>query len=305
MENGWESLGGTGVGETDPPGSGVGRFREVFLRPDKSGRPGRYRGMHRRNFLSWALILQAIGLPGPGLSETRAGSASGEEAKPDAAPAPAPVVEIVTSMGTISLQLDPERAPATVANFLKYAAAGHYDGTVFHRVVGGYIVQGGGFAKQGDQLVEKPTGEPIRNEADNGLKNAEGTIAMARTDAPDTATAQFFINCRDNELLDHSPAAAGYAVFGRVTKGLDVVMQINGVPTGVREVQGLLGTGQHRPMPLKGVPLSDVVIESVRVVEPAADRPAENPPAEQKPAASAGAPAGTPAGGGNPAAKSR
>jgi cyclophilin family peptidyl-prolyl cis-trans isomerase len=210
-----------------------------------------------------------------GLGDAQAG-ASGERAAEaeTGAPPPPTVVEITTSMGTITLQLEPDRAPLTVANFLKYVASGHYEGTVFHRVVGGYVIQGGGFAKEGDRLVEKPTGEPIRSEADNGLKNSEGTIAMARTDASDTATAQFFINCRDNEMLDQSNAAAGYAVFGRVTKGLDVIMQINGVPTGVREVQGRLGSGQLRPMPLKGVPLSDVIIESVRVVEAAAAGPA-------------------------------
>jgi cyclophilin family peptidyl-prolyl cis-trans isomerase len=176
------------------------------------------------------------------------------------------IVEVTTSMGSFTLQLDAEKAPVTVANFLRYVASGHYDGTVFHRVVGGYMVQGGGFEKKGDQLVEKPTEEPIKNEADNELKNTEGAIAMARTDAPDTATAQFFINCRDNEMLDRSPASAGYAVFGRVTKGMEVVMQINGAKTGVREVQGRLGNGQLRPMPLKSVPLDDVVIESVSLV---------------------------------------
>lgn len=222
------------------------------------------------------------------LAVPRAGRAgAAEEAAPAAearASAEPTVVEITTSMGSITLQLDAEKAPVTVANFLSYAASGHYEGTVFHRVVGGYMVQGGGFEKKGDQLIEKPTGAPIRNEADNGLKNVEGTIAMARTDAPHTATAQFFLNCRDNEMLDHSPAAAGYAVFGRVTKGLDVLMQIGGVQTGVREVHGRLGSGQLRPMPLKGVPLSDVVIESVRVV--AAD--GAGGPAEAAEAAEAG-----------------
>jgi cyclophilin family peptidyl-prolyl cis-trans isomerase len=179
----------------------------------------------------------------------------------------APVVEIRTSMGLITLTLDAEKSPVTVANFLRYVTNGQYDGTVFHRVVSGYIIQGGGFAKQGERLVEKATGEPIKSEADNGLRNVEGTIAMARTDASDSATAQFFINCRDNEMLDQSVAAVGYAVFGRVTGGMDVVAQINAVSTGVREVVGRLGNGQERPMPLKGVPLSDVIIESVREVK--------------------------------------
>ena len=186
----------------------------------------------------------------------------------------APVVEIRTSMGLITLTLDAEKSPVTVANFLRYVTNGQYDGTVFHRVVSGYIIQGGGFAKQGERLVEKATGEPIRSEADNGLRNVEGTIAMARTDASDSATAQFFINCRDNEMLDQSVAAVGYAVFGRVTGGMEVVAQINAVSTGVREVVGRLGNGQERPMPLKGVPLSDVIIESVREVT-AAEVPPE------------------------------
>ena len=228
---------------------------------------GRYQGMvpFRRvacRALPLAAVLSCL-LPLAARAGASGEAAPSAEEKP---PAAATVVEMATSMGSITVELDPEKAPVTVANFLQYVAAGHYDGTVFHRVVGGYIIQGGGFEKKGDRLVEKPTGEPIRNEADNGLKNVEGTIAMARTDAPDTATAQFFLNCRDNEMLDHSPASAGYAVFGRVIKGLDVVKQINGVQTGVREVQGLLGNGQLRPMPLKSVPLSDVVIESVRVL---------------------------------------
>jgi len=205
--------------------------------------------------------------------------APAEEAAAAAASVPAPaaaiVVEMKTSMGSITLQLDPEKAPVTVANFLRYAAAGHYDGTVFHRVVSGYMIQGGGFEKEGDQLVERPTQAPIKNEAGNGLRNLEGAIAMARTDVPDTATAQFFINCKDNEMLDQSPASAGYAVFGRVTKGLEIVSQINAVQTGVREVMGRLGNGQLRPMPLKSVPVSDVVVESVRVVDAAA--PAATP----------------------------
>ena len=185
----------------------------------------------------------------------------------------APVVEIRTSMGLITLTLDAEKSPVTVANFLRYVTNGQYDGTVFHRVVSGYIIQGGGFAKQGERLVEKATGEPIKSEADNGLRNVEGTIAMARTDASDSATAQFFINCRDNEMLDQSVAAVGYAVFGRVTGGMEVVAQINAVSTGVREVVGRLGNGQERPMPLKGVPLSDVIIESVRQVPEAVPVP--------------------------------
>lgn len=196
-------------------------------------------------------------------------AAKGEEGgDTGAAEAPVPVVVVVdvrTSMGSIALQLDPEKAPVTVANFLTYVEQGHYDGTVFHRVIGGRLIQGGGFEKKGDQLEERPVGAPIKSEAGNGLRNTQGTIAMARTDVADGATAQFFINCKDNELLDQSASAAGYAVFGRVIEGMDVVQQINEVKTGVREVSGRLGNGTLQPMPLKGAPLSDVVIESIRV----------------------------------------
>jgi cyclophilin family peptidyl-prolyl cis-trans isomerase len=215
------------------------------------------------------MVLAVVGpVVGPVAAEEPAAVVSAE------APAVvAPVVEIRTSMGLITLTLDAEKSPVTAANFLRYVTDGQYDGTVFHRVVSGYIIQGGGFAKQGERLVEKATGEPIKSEADNGLRNVEGTIAMARTDASDSATAQFFINCRDNEMLDQSVAAVGYAVFGRVTGGMDVVAQINAVSTGVREVVGRLGNGQERPMPLKGVPLSDVIIESVRQVPEAVPVP--------------------------------
>jgi cyclophilin family peptidyl-prolyl cis-trans isomerase len=208
-------------------------------------------------------------------------AAPGEQtpAQPVAAVA---VVEMKTTMGAILLELDAAKAPVTVENFLRYASSGHYDGTVFHRVVGGYMVLGGGFEKKGDELVEKATEAPIKNEAANGLRNVEGTIAMARTDAPDTATAQFFINCQDNEMLDHAPATVGYTVFGRVTKGMDVVKQINAVPTGVREVQGRLGNGQLRPMPLKSVPLSDVVIESVRLLKKRGDAVATEEAAQEE-----------------------
>lgn len=236
---------------------------------DKPAAGRRFTFMRNRRSFSFSSAVRAVAsllclLP----MVASAGGPEPETAAVPVAPAVAPpvVVEVKTSMGSFTLQLDAAKAPATVANFLRYAASGHYDGTVFHRVVGGYMVQGGGFEKKGDQLVEKPTTAPIKNEAGNGLKNVEGAIAMARTDAPDTATAQFFINCKDNEMLDQSPAAAGYAVFGRVTKGMEVVTQINAVPTGVREIKGRLGNGQLRPMPLKSVPLSDVVIESVKVV---------------------------------------
>jgi len=157
-----------------------------------------------------------------------------------------------TSMGTITLELDEAKAPATVKNFVEYAKSGHYDGTVFHRVIDGFMIQGGGFTKSMDQ---KPTRAPIRNEAMNGLKNLRGTIAMARTMVVDSATSQFFINLVDNGFLDFSAPTQqgfGYAVFGKVTDGMDVVDAIAKVKTGF--------SGPHQ-----NVPEEPVVIRTVTV----------------------------------------
>ena len=157
-----------------------------------------------------------------------------------------------TSMGTITLELDEAKAPATVANFAEYAKSGHYDGTVFHRVIDGFMIQGGGFTRD---MNQKPTREPIRNEAMNGLKNRRGTIAMARTNVIDSATSQFFINLVDNEFLDFTsptPQGFGYAVFGRVTDGMEVVDAIAKVKTGF--------SGPHQ-----NVPETPVVIKKVTV----------------------------------------
>jgi peptidylprolyl isomerase/peptidyl-prolyl cis-trans isomerase A (cyclophilin A)/peptidyl-prolyl cis-trans isomerase B (cyclophilin B) len=143
----------------------------------------------------------------------------------------APVVDFDTNMGHIEVTLDQTRAPKTVANFLAYVKSGHYNGTVFHRVIEGFMIQGGGFDAQ---LKQRPTHAPIVNEAANGLKNTVGTIAMARTSDPDSATSQFFINVADNDPLnfrDKSPEGIGYAVFGRVTRGMDVVMRISHMKT--------------------------------------------------------------------------
>ncbi|HLW04623.1 MAG TPA: peptidylprolyl isomerase [Azoarcus sp.] len=158
-----------------------------------------------------------------------------------------------TNHGVITLELDAEKAPATVENFLTYAKNGHYDGTIFHRVIDGFMIQGGGFEPG---MKQKPTGEPIQNEATNGLKNEVGTVAMARTQAPHSATAQFFINIADNAFLNHrSPDMQGwgYCVFGRVTEGMEVVDKIKAVPTG--------SSGFHQD-----VPLEEVVIERVEIV---------------------------------------
>jgi peptidyl-prolyl cis-trans isomerase A (cyclophilin A) len=153
-----------------------------------------------------------------------------------------PVVILETSLGQIQLELDAAKAPVTVANFLAYVDAGFYDGTVFHRVIPDFMIQGGGFAPD---MSQKPTKPPIKNEADNGLKNAAMTIAMARTQVKDSATAQFFINLKDNEFLNHGSRDFGYAVFGKVTKGEDVVKKIAGVATGNR--------GGHQNVPTEPV----------------------------------------------------
>jgi peptidyl-prolyl cis-trans isomerase B (cyclophilin B) len=163
-------------------------------------------------------------------------------------------VEMVTSAGTLRIELDDAKAPASVANFLAYAAKGHYADTVFHRVIKGFMVQGGGFAVG---MKQKPTDAAIANEANNGLKNAKYTLAMARTSAPHSATAQFFINTKDNGSLDfksESPQGWGYAVFGKVVAGTEVVDAIESVRTGNR--------GGH-----DDVPAEDVVIKSVTLIE--------------------------------------
>ena len=163
-------------------------------------------------------------------------------------------VEMVTSAGTMRIELDDAKAPASVANFLAYAAKGHYADTVFHRVIKGFMVQGGGFAVG---MTQKPTDAPIANEANNGLKNAKYTLAMARTSVPDSATAQFFINTKDNGFLDFTAESAqgwGYAVFGRVVSGTEIVDAIERMRTGRK--------GMH-----DDVPVEDVVILSVTLVD--------------------------------------
>jgi peptidyl-prolyl cis-trans isomerase B (cyclophilin B) len=163
-------------------------------------------------------------------------------------------VTLQTNRGNITLELDSAKAPKTVANFLQYARSGFYDGTIFHRVIPGFMIQGGGFTSG---MSQKSTQAPIENEAANGLKNLAGTIAMARTSDPHSATAQFFINARDNGFLDHSAPTAqgfGYCVFGRVTGGMDVVQTIEKVATGSKSGH-------------QDVPIEDVVIEKVTVTE--------------------------------------
>ncbi len=158
------------------------------------------------------------------------------------------VVHMQTSKGGIVLELDPKRAPVTVANFVEYAKAGFYDGTIFHRVIPGFMIQGGGFEPG---MVKKATRAPIRNESRNGLRNTVGTIAMARTRNPDSATAQFFINTNDNPALDY-PSQGGYCVFGKVVEGMDVVRAIEKAKRGRRGMYG-------------DVPVEDIIIEKVTV----------------------------------------
>ncbi len=141
-----------------------------------------------------------------------------------------PRVELDTTLGKIVLELDPAKAPVSVENFLKYVDSGQYDGTIFHRIISSFMIQGGGFTAE---FVKKPAGQPIKNEGKNGLKNLRGTVAMARTSHPDSATAQFFINVVDNKGLDYPrPDGHGYAVFGKVVSGMEVVDKIRAVPTG-------------------------------------------------------------------------
>ena len=187
------------------------------------------------------------------------------------APPPAPTGPVVafevaqgrTVFGTITIALDPEKAPITVRNFLKYVRSGHYEGTVFHRVMPGFMIQGGGFTPE---MEEKPNQGAIKSEASNGLRNSRGTVAMARTTNPDSADTQFFVNLRDNHRLDYGIGGAGYTVFGQVVEGMEVVDRIAAVPTASR--------GPH-----ENVPQMAVVIKKVREVE--APAPAAAPKAAE------------------------
>lgn len=167
-----------------------------------------------------------------------------------------PRVKLVTSLGDIVIELYPDKAPASVANFLTYVREGFYDGLVFHRVIPGFVIQAGGLDK--DLNPRRPTHPPVRNEADNGLKNRAYTVALARTPQPHSATSQFFINLRHNPGLDHTSRTAhgwGYAVFGRVVEGRQVVDRIAAVPTGLRRGY-------------RDVPLEPVVIRKAEVIQP-------------------------------------
>jgi peptidyl-prolyl cis-trans isomerase B (cyclophilin B) len=188
--------------------------------------------------LAFAALIAGLAALLPAASE---GPASGGEKKN-------PVVVMETSMGKITIELFEDKAPITVKNFLRYVDEKHYDSTIFHRVIENFMIQGGGFDTG---FKQRETFKPIKNEASNGLSNKRGTIAMARTNDPDSATAQFFINVKDNAGLDRNEESAGYAVFGQVTDGMDVVDKIKKVETGVRKGH-------------KDVPVEDVVIKSVK-----------------------------------------
>ncbi len=188
-------------------------------------------------------LLPLLGL----LIAALSGSASGQE------PVEAARVRLETNHGPILIELDRQAAPKSVANFLRYVREGFYDGTIFHRVIPGFVIQGGGFEPG---MAPKPTHEPIHNEADNGLRNARGTLAMARTSGPHSATSQFFINLADNAALDHTgktPRGWGYCVFGRVVEGMETVEAIAALPTTARG-------------PYRDLPEDPAVIEAARVV---------------------------------------
>ena len=164
-----------------------------------------------------------------------------------------PVVTLSTSMGDVKIELHADKAPVSTQNFLDYVNEKFYDGLIFHRVIAGFMIQGGGFDAQ---MKQKKTKAPIKNEATNGLKNKLGSIAMARTNVVDSATAQFFINVKDNEFLNHkntSPDAYGYAVFGQVIGGLDIVQRIEKVKTGSQ--------GMHQDVPVEAVVINSVKVE--------------------------------------------
>jgi len=183
------------------------------------------------------------------------------------ATAKSPQVRLKTSLGDIVIELNAAKAPVTVENFLGYVKKKHYDGTVFHRVMNGFMIQGGGFAPADAALVEKPAGKSITNEGQNGLKNVRGSIAMARTPDPNSAKAQFFINVADNTMLDY-PNGGGYAVFGKVVEGMEVVDKIKVVPAGVAKLTMLHpATGEKLAMSAENVPTKNVVIESATIVE--------------------------------------
>ncbi len=190
---------------------------------------------------------------------------------PEPAPVNGPVVSMQTTLGRITIALNREKAPISVKNFLLYVRGGFYDGTLFHRVKAGFMIQGGGYDRG---FAAVPARGPIKNEATNGLLNKRGTVAMARTNAPDSATSQFFINVVDNRFLDPSSKSAGYAVFGEVIEGMDVVDRIAAAPT------------RFKNQLFADLPVTPVVVKSVREAPAPKPRPAATPQLAPTPTAS-------------------
>ena len=192
-----------------------------------------------RRFVRWLAVLLCLPLAGVAMAQDT--------------PAPTGPVQVrfETTKGAFTVELDAARAPLSVANFVQYVRDGHYDGTTFHRVIGNFVVQGGGYLPDG---IEKPTRAPVVNESGNGLSNRRGTFAMARTEDPHSATSQFYVNLVDNLALDPGPTRWGYAVIGRVVEGMEVVERIASVPTGARAPFN------------EDVPLEPIVIETAQVV---------------------------------------
>jgi peptidyl-prolyl cis-trans isomerase A (cyclophilin A) len=220
----------------------------------------------KRHFAT--LVFSALALLACTGKETKKEEPKANAPETKTATAVANRVKIKTNKGDIVLELNAEKAPITVANFLEYVNKKHYDGTVFHRVIGNFMIQGGGFVADGTGLVEKATGKGIKNEASNGLKNDIGTVAMARTNDPNSATAQFFINvAANNNLNAPSFDGHGYAVFGKVVEGMEVVNAIKAVPTGNRPLTMIVPTtGQKITQPSPDVPNDNVVIQSITVL---------------------------------------
>jgi peptidyl-prolyl cis-trans isomerase B (cyclophilin B) len=214
---------------------------------------------HLHSFVRWGLCGLVVAALASGCTKPHqkiGGDKKGAKAaSKNSSAKPAKKVELQTSLGAIVIELDGDKAPKTVANFSQYVRDGFYDGTIFHRVISTFMIQGGGFD---ENQTKKQTRRPIQNEADNGLKNERGTIAMARTGFPHSATAQFFINVKDNSNLDHrgkSPRGYGYCVFGKVVQGMDVVDKIKDTP--VKNAGGAFAN----------LPATPVVIKKVRVLE--------------------------------------
>ena len=217
--------------------------------------------MKRRSALLAMILLPVLVCA----QDKKAAPAPAETKAPETkvAPVKAPKVRFKTSQGEIVVELNAQKAPVTVENFLGYVKKKHYDGTVFHRVIKDFMIQGGGFALEDGKLVEKVPGKGIVNEGKNGLSNDRGTIAMARTSDPNSATAQFFINVADNAGLNF-PSNGGYAVFGKVISGMEVVDKIRAVATGQKELtMRNPASGEKMTMPSGDVPLANVVIESI------------------------------------------